>query len=123
MQTQVETKDFKIPDDQLNFKTHGQIDVIKLSDGTVGMLARLEPGWKWSQDEKPLLGNPDSCPMAHTGYCMAGELVIEMVDTHQESHIKAGDFFVIPPGHDGYVLGDQACELILFQAPEHAHTH
>lgn len=113
---QVETKVFSEPDDKLDFKNHGQIDIVKLSDGSSGMFATLRPGWKWAVDEKPLLGNPDTCPMAHTGYCIAGEVVIQMTQSGQEMRIKKGDFFTIPPGHDAYVPGDQTCELILFES-------
>ena len=33
----------------------------------------------------------------------------------------SGDFFDIPPGHDGYVDGPHRVELILFAASDHAH--
>jgi hypothetical protein len=119
MDAQIECRDFQKPDDSLDFKTHGRIDVIKMRDGAAGMHAVLRPGWKWTLHEKPLLGNPDSCPMDHMGYCIAGELIVRMVATGQEVRVKAGDFFEIPKGHDAYVPGDQSCELILFQAAPH----
>ena len=43
-QLNVETKTFNKPDNQLDFHEHGKIDVIKLSDGTVGMYAQFKPG-------------------------------------------------------------------------------
>lgn len=116
--TSIESRRFDRPDDQLDFGTHGRIDIVQLPDGTAGMHAVLEPGWSWERDEKPLLGNPASCPHSHTGYCVAGELVVRMVETGEEQHLRAGDFFEIPPGHDGYVPGDERCELILFAPPE-----
>ena len=85
------------------------------------MHAVFEPGWTWEKDEKPLLGSPASCPMRHTGYCISGKLVVRMLGTNTETTIKAGDFFEIPPGHDGYVDGNERVELILFAAPEHSH--
>jgi hypothetical protein len=114
----IQTRRFENPDDVLDFATHGRIDIVKLGDGTTGMHAIFEPGWTWARDEKPLLGNPESCPLAHTGYCIAGEVVVRMVATGAETRIRQGDFFEIPPGHDGYVAGDRRCELILFGAPE-----
>lgn len=116
----IECRRFDKPDDRLDMKEHGRIDVVKLPDGTAGMHAVFEPGWVWEVDEKPLIGNPDSCPTPHTGYCIAGELVVRMVGTSEEKLIRAGDFFEIPPGHDGYVKGNQRCELILFAPPEPA---
>lgn len=123
MPATIETRTFKQPDDSLDFQSHGRIDVVKLSDGTAGMLATFRPGWKWTVDEKPLLGNPESCPMPHTGYCLSGEIVVKMVDSDQETRIRKGDLFHIPEGHDAYVPGNEACEMILFQAPLIAHRH
>ena len=115
--TQIECRTFQQPDDALDFAHHGKIAILRMRDGVTGMHAVFEPGWTWSADEKPLLGNPDSCPMAHTGYCIAGELVVRMVATNEERRIRRGDFFEIPAGHDAYVPGAERCEMILFAAP------
>ena len=123
MEHQLETRNFQHPDDQLNFHSHGQIEIIKMKDGTTGMYAELKPGWKWSVDEKPLLGNPASCPMLHKGYCLEGELVIRMVESNEVKRIRKGEFFVIPAGHDANVPGNETCKLILFQEPTIDQTH
>jgi hypothetical protein len=107
-------------------KEQGGIDIVTMADGTTGKRATFEPGWTWEKDEKPLLGSPDSCPMRHTGYCIAGTLVVRMVDTGKETSIGPGDFFEIPPGHDGYVSGSEQVRMILFAAPENqteGHSH
>jgi quercetin dioxygenase-like cupin family protein len=117
--TAIQTRRFEQPDDQLDFASHGRIEIVKLRDGTAGMHAVLEPGWRWAEHEKPLLGNPDACPMGHVGYCIGGELVVRMVVSGEERHIRTGDFFEIPPGHDAHVEGGRRCELILFAAPDH----
>ena len=121
MNSVIETRRFEQPDDKLDMKEAGGISIIKMSDGTTGMHAVFEPGWTWEKDEKPLLGSPASCPMRHTGYCIAGKLVVRMVDGDTETRIGKGDFFEIPPGHDGYVDGSERVELILFAPPEHSH--
>lgn len=121
MNAPIETKRFDHPDDSLDMKEFGGIKIIKLSDGTTGMHAVFEPGWTWEKNEKPLLGNPASCPMKHTGYSLGGNLVVRMVDSNVETRIRPGDFFEIPAGHDAYVDGDERVELILFAAPDHAH--
>ena len=59
--------------------------------------------------------------MRHTGYCITGNLVVRMLDTGMETHIKPGDLFEIPPGHDAYVEGSQRVELVLIAPPEHKH--
>ena len=121
MQPAIEIRRFENPDDNLDMKEAGGISIIKMSDGTVGMRAAFEPGWIWEKDEKPLLGSPASCPMRHTGYCIGGNLVVRIVETNSEVRITKGDFFEIPPGHDGYVDGPERVELILFSPPEHGH--
>jgi hypothetical protein len=121
MQNAIEVRRFDSPDQLLDMKSHGRISIIKMGDGAAGMHAVFEPGWTWEADEKPLLGSPDSCPMQHTGYCIAGNLVVRMVQSGVETHIRSGDFFEIPPGHDAYVDGSERVELILFAAPEHQH--
>jgi hypothetical protein len=117
----IEIRRFETPDSSLDMKERGGIAIINMADGTTGMRATFEPGWTWEEDEKPLLGSPESCPMRHTGYCIGGKLVVRMIDTGKETSIKKGDFFEIPPGHDAYVDGEERVDLILFGAPEHQH--
>ena len=117
MENTIEIRRFENPDDALDMKERGGIDIVKMRDGTTGMRAVFEPGWTWEKDEKPLLGSPDSCPMSHTGYCISGRLVVRMVETDVETPIGKGDFFEIPPGHDASVDGSERVELILFERP------
>lgn len=118
MTNSIETRRFENPDESLDMKNYGGIGIIKMPDGTTGMHATFEPGWTWEKDEKPLLGSPDSCPMSHTGYCIGGTLVVRMADSGEETRITGGDFFEIPPGHDGYVDGDERVELVMFAPPD-----
>ena len=113
----IETRRFDQPDQTLDFGKYGQIAIVQMPDGTTGMHAVFEPGWTWEAHEKPLLGNPDSCPMRHIGYCISGELVVVMPGTGEERRIKPGDFFDIPPGHTGFVPGSERCEMALFAPP------
>ncbi len=117
----IEIRRFETPDQLLDMKERGGIAIIQMADGTTGMHAIFEPGWTWEEDEKPLLGSPDSCPMRHTGYCLSGKLVVRMIATGIETLIGKGDFFEIPPGHDAHVDGAERVEMILFGPPEHQH--
>ena len=121
MTTAIEIRRFDKPDDLLDMNECGGIAIVKMGTGATGMHAGFEPGWTWEKDEKPLLGNPDSCPMHHTGYCIAGTLMVRMLGTGASTRITPGDFFEIPPGHDAHVEGDNRVELILFAPPEHQH--
>ena len=121
MSKAIETRRFEQPDQELDMKPRGRISIVKMADGTMGMRATFEPGWVWEVDEKPLLGNPPSCPMRHTGYCIAGTLIVRMVDTDVKTKIGPGDFFEIPAGHDAHVEGNERVELVLFAPPDGAH--
>jgi len=118
-QETIETRRFETPDETLDMKARGGIDIVRMKDGNTGMYAVFEPGWTWEEDEKPLLGSPDTCPMHHTGFCLSGRLVVRMVETGVETTITKGDFFEIPPGHDAYVDGPERVEMVLFEPPEH----
>ena len=96
MSSTIQTKRFEDPDDNLDMKLAGGIAIIKMDSGATGMRALFQPGWTWEKDEKPLLGNPQSCPMHHTGYSLGGELVVRMVESGVETRIRPGDFFEIP---------------------------
>jgi hypothetical protein len=112
---------FEKPDQVLDMKARGRIAIVTMADGTAGMHAIFEPGWVWEVDEKPLLGNPLSCPMRHIGYCMTGRLVVRMVETNVKTNIGPGDFFEIPAGHDAFVDGNERVELVLFAPAEGQH--
>jgi quercetin dioxygenase-like cupin family protein len=75
--------------------------------------ATLEPGWKWSEDVKPIAQTP-SCHAEHNGYVVSGSLTIKMDDGQESVNLNAGDAFHIPPGHDAWVTGNQPCILLDF---------
>jgi class 3 adenylate cyclase len=54
----------------------------------------------------PILGTT-SCPMRHLGYTMSGSIRVAM-DDGQTLDIGPDEVFDIPPGHDKWVLGDEA---------------
>ena len=111
-QQKVTCGNFNRPDERRDFKGHGHLDVLNFPDGTVVGKGVFEPGWKWSNDVKPIAGT-QTCEASHVGYCLKGEMTIKMNDG-KEFHIKAGDAFEIPPGHDAWVDGKEACELLDF---------
>ncbi|MFD8147723.1 cupin domain-containing protein [Streptomyces sp. NPDC059708] len=82
----------------------GRLDVIETENGAVGR-AVFEPGWRWSEHIKPLAGT-DSCESAHTGYMLSGRIHVVM-DDGQEEEYGPGDFMMIAPGHDAWVVGDE----------------
>jgi uncharacterized cupin superfamily protein len=84
---------------------------VNLGSGPVG-LGTFEPGWRWSNDIKPVAGT-DSCQVEHLGYVLSGRMKIVM-DDGQETEVGPGDAIHISPGHDAWTLGDEACTLVDF---------
>jgi hypothetical protein len=104
------SKSFEDPDEVRPFVSHGHLDVLNFQDGVTIGRALFEPGWKWSQDVKPIAGT-SSCQAPHSGYCLEGSMTVKMDDGNR-IELKAGDAFHIPPGHDAWVEGDRRCVLI-----------
>jgi hypothetical protein len=83
---------------------NGQMESVTLDDMTCTRV-RLQPGWKWSQDVRPLVGT-DSCQCAHMQYVISGRLMVAM-DDGSKLEIGPDDFAHIPPGHDAWVLDNE----------------
>lgn len=81
----------------------GEVDVMNVAGSTV-MRVRFEPGWRWSEDVKPIV-NTDSCLGNHLGYAVSGSLAVETAEG-AEVTINAGDVYVIRPGHLARVTSD-----------------
>jgi len=74
-------KNFNSPDETRPFDGKGKADVCNLA-GKVVSRGVFEPGWKWSENVKPIAGT-DSCKFSHLGYCMAGRMKVYMDDGSQ----------------------------------------
>jgi mannose-6-phosphate isomerase-like protein (cupin superfamily) len=72
----------------------------------------LEPGWKWSEDIKPIVGT-DSCQFHHYGVLLSGRMKV-VADDGSEMEIGPNDAYIIPPGHDAWVVGDEPASGIEF---------
>jgi len=107
----IEVKSFDSPDETRPFEGKGQAEVLQLAGHTVGK-ATFEPGWKWSDNVKPI-AQTDSCQVSHLGYCISGRMKVYM-DDGSEQEIGPGDAFAIPPGHDAEIVSDDACVCLDF---------
>jgi mannose-6-phosphate isomerase-like protein (cupin superfamily) len=99
-----EVKSLDSPEESRPFADHGHMDVVHVGDTTVGR-GVFEPGWRWSQDVKPIAGT-DSCQAHHTLYILSGHMHIAMNDG-TEMDLGPGDAAVIAPGHDAWTVGDE----------------
>ena len=90
----------------------GQLELVNVDAGAVGR-ATFQPGWQWSKHVKPI-AKTDSCQAAHMGYFVSGRMKVVM-DDGEEIEYGPGDFAVMAPGHDAWVLGDEPCVVIDWQ--------
>jgi hypothetical protein len=100
---QVESKDFGKPDEVRTF-THGRIELLQIGGGTVGRMT-LEPGWRWSNDVKPVAGT-EWCQAPHFQYQLSGHLHVVMQDG-REFDVGPGSVSNLPAGHDAWVVGNE----------------
>jgi class 3 adenylate cyclase len=110
--SRLQRRRFSEPADVRRFP-HGRVDVVELDDIVVGRMT-YEPGWRWSQDVKPVAGT-ELCQYHHVGVTLQGRLRVEMPDG-LEMEIGPGDVFEIPPGHDAWVVGDAPWVSVDFEA-------
>ncbi len=83
----------------------GKVEVVTIGKLKISKFT-FEPGWTWEKSEKPL-AKTDSCQLTHSGYIISGRLRARMIDSGKEEEYGPDDAFYIPPGHDGYVVGDE----------------
>ena len=80
------------------------LELNHLNEYSIGRMT-MQPGWTWADDIKPVV-HTDSCQLLHVGYCVSGSLET-MLDDGTTATISSGDSYVIPPGHNARVLGDE----------------
>jgi hypothetical protein len=107
----VEVKSFDSPDETRPFEGKGQAEVLNVGGQVVGR-GTFEPGWRWSENVKPIAGT-DSCQVSHLGYVLSGRMKVYM-DDGSEAEVGPGDVIAIAPGHDAEVIGDEPCVTLDF---------
>ena len=108
----LQSKSLGAPEEVRPFQgDRGQVELVVLENGPVG-LGTFKPGWKWSEHVKPIAGT-DSCQVHHLGYVVSGRMKIVM-DDGSEGEVGPGDVCDIPPGHDAWTVGDDACVMVDF---------
>src|SRR5271155_1492510 len=105
-----EHRSFDMADEVREFN-NGRAEILSVGGGEVGRLV-LQPGWRWSQDVKPI-AKTDSCEAPHFQYHVSGRLAIRM-DDGTEFVAGPGDVTSLPSGHDAWVVGEEPVTVVDF---------
>jgi len=105
---ETEHKSFASPDETRAFP-NGRAEILQIGGGSVGRMV-FEPGWRWSNDVKPIAGTA-SCEAPHFQYHVSGRLGI-LMDDGTEIVAGPGDITSLPSGHDAWVIGDEPAVTI-----------
>jgi quercetin dioxygenase-like cupin family protein len=105
-------KTFDKPDEHVA-KGGVEIDVLQVGEMKVKR-ATYPPGWKFSTH----MGAP-KCYDTHVGYTVSGHLTAELSDGSR-LEFGPGSVFVIPAGHNAWVVGDEPLVMVQFDEGESA---
>jgi quercetin dioxygenase-like cupin family protein len=117
----VEARGFDSPD-ETRTPDKTRVDLVRMGETTAARFT-FEPGWRWSECVKPVVGT-DSCQARHIGVVQEGRLAVRHEDG-TEVELTPGDAYVIEPGHDAWVIGDDRFVGFEFEsrsAEEYART-
>jgi hypothetical protein len=108
MRQATEHRSFGDPDETRPFP-NGRAEILNIGDSEIGRLV-LEPGWRWSNDVKPI-AKTESCQAPHFQYHVSGRIAVRM-DDGTEFVAGPGDVTSLPSGHDAWVIGDEPVVLV-----------
>ena len=92
----------------------GRAEIVHM-DGFSVLRGVLQPGWRYSNDWAQMVGSP-SCPLPHAGVILSGRFHFEM-DDGTGVDLQPGDVYVIPGGHDAWVVGEEPVQQLDWGTP------
>jgi hypothetical protein len=96
------------------------IDIARAGNGRIKRIV-YPPGFRWSTHMQPVVGTT-LCMHAHVGLLARGHVRGEYADGCAFEFV-APRALVIEPGHDAWVVGDEAAVLIQFDAEDETARH
>jgi mannose-6-phosphate isomerase-like protein (cupin superfamily) len=99
----VQALNFNSPD-ETRTPAKTQVDVVRTGGITAARL-QMEPGWVWAECIKPVAGT-ETCQARHVGVVRSGRLRVDHEDG-TSVELTPGEVYVIEPGHDAVVVGDE----------------
>jgi hypothetical protein len=100
-------KNLGTPDESIRFPGVSE-DLVEIAGMTVARTVQ-DPGWRWSRDLQPLVGG-EWCEARHIGVIISGRLGALRDGAVLE--FGPDDVYDIPPGHDGYTIGEEPAVMI-----------
>jgi quercetin dioxygenase-like cupin family protein len=104
-------KNLKSPTETRKFDK-GKVDLADVGEAVIGRF-ELQPGWRWSESVKPLVGT-DWCEHTHVAYVISGRLKTRLQDG-SEDEAGPGDAVFTPSGHDAWVVGSEPVVMLDFR--------
>lgn len=105
---EIKRRNLRAPDERVTYP-FGATDEVHLGELVVGR-SRHQPGWRWSEHIRPIIGT-QRCETHHVGVLLHGQLGIRL-DDGTETVLQPDDVYDIPPGHEGWVVGDEPVEIV-----------
>jgi class 3 adenylate cyclase len=101
-------KSFAAPDQTIELPLL-RAQIVELGDFTVGYVVH-QPGWSWSEHVRPSVGG-EWCQAHHVGVLLSGRTAVRLADgrSYEIAPLEVVD---IPPGHDGWVIGDEPAVML-----------
>jgi hypothetical protein len=110
--TGVEVRDFSTPD-EVRSPERTTVELVKLAGGEIGRYT-FQPGWRWSECIRPVVGG-ESCQVHHVGTLISGEMEV-VHDDGTKASLTPGVAYVIEPGHDAWVVGEEPAIGLEFES-------
>ena len=99
--------------DEVRRGENWQMELVNLAGGVQVGRVTLQPGWRWTEDVKPVAGT-ELCMAPHQQYQLSGRVHVAMQDG-TEIEAGPGEIMSLPPGHDAWVVGDEPVVAIDWQ--------
>lgn len=99
----VEHHDFSSPDEVRQGDRY-RAEIVNLANGPVARMI-LQPGWRWSEDIKPIAGTR-WCEAPHQQVLITGRMHVVMANG-EELDLGPGTVSSLPEGHDAWVVGNE----------------
>ena len=101
--------------DEVRKFAHGQAEILNIGGGEIGRLV-LQPGWRWSNDVKPI-AKTESCEAPHFQYHVSGRLAILMDDGQEFTAIEIEPLQPADNSDVWFVRG-QATTVVINHGPQ-----